>query len=117
MDSVQRTFAQPKKECSATVSKDTPLHTAFTTPHFWRSSAKRVVALKLKGKTQMTFKDHIDAMKFREDELRRRADLCITKAQSIQRERIELELFIDREQKKEDTCKEERLKSLINKGS
>jgi hypothetical protein len=50
MDAVQRTLHRPKKECSATVSKDTPLHTAFTAPRFWLLSAIRVVALKLKEK-------------------------------------------------------------------
>ena len=49
-----------------------------------------------------TFKDHIDAMKFRELDFRRKAEDCLNRAEAIQRESIELELFIDQEQKKED---------------
>jgi hypothetical protein len=51
----------------------------------------------------MTFKDHIDAMKFREQELRDKSDLFLTRAEQIQKERMELELFIDRKQREEDS--------------
>jgi hypothetical protein len=49
-----------------------------------------------------TFKTHIDAMKYREQECRNKADMLMVQAETIQRERMDLELFIDREQAKED---------------
>ncbi|HZR66018.1 MAG TPA: hypothetical protein VFA85_12765 [Terriglobales bacterium] len=60
-----------------------------------------------------TFKEHIDAMKYREQELRRKANEFRTKADTIQSERMELEHFIYVEQQKEDK-RNEQIRKLVS---
>lgn len=60
----------------------------------------------------MNIEFHIEAMKFREEEQRRLADTALTKAQTIQKERLELQNFLDKaDQEKE--LREKELRTFI----
>lgn len=58
------------------------------------------------------FKDHIESMKFREQELRDKAEILIAKSEAIMKERFELQGFLDQIERKSRSV-EEKLRSLV----